>query len=102
MLRLAIDAITSFSTTPLRMAAYLGLLSATAGFGLFVYALVSKFAFQTEIGWTSLMAAVSLLGGIQLLMLGVMGEYLGRLYVESKGRPLFILDQVVRKADAKP
>jgi dolichol-phosphate mannosyltransferase len=52
--------------------------------------------FKTVSGWTSLMAAVALVGGTQLLVLGVIGEYLGRLYDQSKGRPLFIIQDVLR------
>ena len=96
LFRFAFDAITSFSTVPLALAGWVGLFTALFGFGLFIYALISKFLYRTETGWTSLMAGLSLLSGVQLLVLGVIGEYLGRLYEQSKGRPLFIVDRILR------
>lgn len=96
MLRLAVDAITSFSRVPLAVASVLGLLFALFGFGLFVFALAAKLWGRTVWGWSSTMAAISLLGGVQLLVLGIIGEYVGRLYEQSKQRPLFIIDRIVR------
>jgi dolichol-phosphate mannosyltransferase len=92
-LLLAIDAITSFSYAPLRLASWLG-------FGLsvfaFVYILVViglKIAGINFPGYTSLMGAILLLGGVQLIVLGVIGEYLGRIYEEVKRRPLYYVDK---------
>lgn len=96
MLRLAVDAITSFSRVPLAAASVLGLGFALFGFGLFVYTLLVKLWGRTVWGWSSIMAAISLLGGVQLVVLGIIGEYLGRLYEQSKDRPLFIIDRIVR------
>jgi dolichol-phosphate mannosyltransferase len=95
MVRLAIDAVTSFSTRPLVLASVLGILFSTVAFGLLVYALVAWAFFNTVAGWTSQMVVVTLLGGIQLLVLGIQGEYIGRLYEQAKGRPLFLIDEVV-------
>ena len=90
----ALDGITSFSTAPLRAATYLGLM--TAGLA-FVYAawIVVKALFWGDpvAGWPSLMTVILLLGGVQLMALGVIGEYLGRLYEESKQRPLYLVDR---------
>ncbi len=95
MLRLAVDGMTSFSVLPLRIASLLGITFGFIGFGGLIYALGSWWAGTAVSGWTSVIAAIFLLGGIQLLVLGVIGEYLGRLYMESKGRPLYVIDQVI-------
>ena len=94
MLRFAIDGITSFSSVPLRLATYLGLLSSLLSFYVGVWALYIKFVAGEAIpGWTSVMLAVLFMGGTQLLTLGIFGEYLGRTYEEVKGRPLFLIQR---------
>ena len=98
MFRLAVDAVTSFSTRPLRMASMIGLGFGTLGLVGVVYALVGWAMGQTVPGWTSVMVVVLMLGGIQLFVVGILGEYLGRLYIEAKRRPLYIVDQIVRQA----
>lgn len=95
MIRFAIDAITGFSVRPLRIASYIGIFSGIATLLLLVYVLIHYFTGYSVEGWTSLAVIVLLLGSAQLLVAGVMGEYLGRLYVESKGRPLFIIQEIV-------
>jgi polyisoprenyl-phosphate glycosyltransferase len=99
MVRLAVDAVTSFSTRPLVLASVLGILFSTVAFGMLVYALVAWAFFDTVAGWTSQMVVVTLLGGIQLLVLGIQGEYIGRLYEQAKGRPLFLIDEVVSSGE---
>jgi glycosyltransferase involved in cell wall biosynthesis len=105
MLRFAIDAISGFSIAPLRLATYLGFIFSFLGvifFGYTVYSYLAGIAIQ---GWTTLMTVVLILGSGQLLVLGVIGEYLGRLYMQSKSRPLFIIEEVMRcgaHPDAKP
>lgn len=94
MIRLAFDAITSFSTVPLRIASHLGMLTGLAGFAMLSWAIWRWFAEGTIVGWTSIIAVMLILGSIQLIILGVFGDYLGRLYIESKGRPLFIVREV--------
>ncbi|MEP6566522.1 MAG: glycosyltransferase, partial [Mesorhizobium sp.] len=96
MMRLAIDATTSFSIRPLRLASYLGFLSASGSVVGLAYALVSWLLNDTVAGWTSVVSAIFLVSGMQLLVLGVIGEYLGRLYIETKARPLFVIDRVYR------
>ena len=99
MLRFATDAITSFSIKPLALASWLGIASGLFAFALVVYSLVSWlgwFGRPAVTGWTSLMAAVAFLGSVQLLVLGIFGEYLGRMYEQSKDRPLFIIERIVR------
>jgi glycosyltransferase involved in cell wall biosynthesis len=100
MVRFALDAITSFSTKPLMLASYLGFAFSAFAFALLIYTFISWLLFKAVSGWSSMMAGMSLLGGIQLLVLGIFGEYLGRLVEQSKGRPLYIIDNVVRNEDA--
>jgi dolichol-phosphate mannosyltransferase len=95
MLRLAVDAITGFSTRPLRMAAYAGLCCSAATVLMLIYTLIQHFTGQTVEGWTSLAVIVLAIGSVQMLMIGVIGEYLGRLYMEVKGRPLYVIADVV-------
>jgi dolichol-phosphate mannosyltransferase len=95
MIRLAVDAITGFSVRPLLLASLMGVLFSMVAFVLLIYALVSWLLFDAVHGWTSQMVVITLLGGIQLLVLGIQGEYLGRLYEQGKGRPLFLIDEVV-------
>ncbi|WP_285021017.1 glycosyltransferase family 2 protein [Novosphingobium sp. fls2-241-R2A-195] len=94
MIRLAFDAITSFSTVPLRIASHLGMLTGLAGFAMLSWAIWRWFEEGTIVGWTSIIAVMLIMGSIQLIILGVFGDYLGRLYIESKGRPLFIVREV--------
>ena len=93
MVKLAFDALTSFSYLPLRFASLLGL--AAAGLSLLgiLYALARKLFFPAEVveGWTFTVIIILFIGGVQLLVLGVMGEYLGRIYTESQGRPLYVI-----------
>ena len=95
MVRFAADAITAFSVVPLMASMTIGWIMAAVGFGFFVYSIVGWLMHSTLPGWTSLMAAIGLLGGMQFLMLGVIGAYLGRLYDQSKGRPLFLIRDIV-------
>jgi dolichol-phosphate mannosyltransferase len=95
MIRFAIDAITGFSVRPLRLASYSGILFGIATLLLLLYVFINYFAGHSVEGWTSLAVIVLALGSVQLLVAGVMGEYLGRLYVEAKGRPLFIIQEIV-------
>ena len=95
MIRFAADAITAFSIVPLMASMTIGWVMAAVGFAFFVYSIVGWAMGHTLPGWTSLMAAVGLLGGMQFLMLGIIGAYLGRLYDQSKGRPLFMIRDIV-------
>ena len=98
MLRFALDAITGFSIRPLRMASYLGILTGALSVVVLVYVLASWLSGNVVPGWTSLMAVVLLLGSAQLFVIGILGEYVGRLYIEAKGRPLFVIENIVRAA----
>ena len=93
MLAFALNGITSFSVTPLRMITALGFLFTFFSIVMAVYVLVMKFVYQTAApGWSSTILPIYLLGGIQLLSIGVIGEYLGRVYIESKHRPSYIIE----------
>jgi len=95
MIKFAIDAITGFSVRPLRLASYLGFSFGIATLLLLAYVLVQYFLGHTLEGWTSLAVIILALGSVQLFVVGIMGEYLGRLYIESKGRPLFVIQEVI-------
>lgn len=91
---LALEGITGFSTVPLRAATYIGLVSALLAFVAGLWIVVRTLLWGDPVaGWPSLMVAVSLLGGLQLMALGIIGEYLGRLYLEAKQRPLYVIDE---------
>jgi dolichol-phosphate mannosyltransferase len=92
MLRFATDGILSFSTVPLRIAVWLGLATALLALVGIIYALITRFLTDQWVsGWASLFLAVLLMGGVQLMMLGVVGEYIGRIYREGKRRPLYFV-----------
>ncbi len=99
MLRFAADAITAFSMVPLRLSVILGWVMATIGFAAAINSVRGALLGQTVPGWSSLMAAIGILTGVQFLMLGIIGAYLGRLYDQSKGRPLFLIRDMVGRAE---
>lgn len=102
MFNFSIDAITGFSVVPLRIASGLGILFGLSGIIGLVYALWSWLAGVTVPGWTSVVIIVLILGSVQLMVLGIFGEYLGRLYMESKHRPLFVVDRIVGRKNPRP
>lgn len=94
--RMAMDAVTSFSVKPLALASIVGLLSGLLALALLAFSLVAWVRGVQVPGWTSLMAGLAFFSSIQLFVLGIVGEYVGRLYEQSKGRPLFVIERVVR------
>ena len=94
MLRFALDALTGFSSAPLKLASYAGLWLAAGSVLLILYIAYAWIAGESIQGWTSLMAVVLVLGSVQMFVLALMGEYIGRLYNEAKGRPLYIVEEV--------
>ncbi|UIJ46136.1 glycosyltransferase family 2 protein [Sphingomonas cannabina] len=94
MVRFALDAVTGFSTAPLRFASHVGLALTGATLIVLVYVVISFLMGRTVQGWTSTMLVVLFLGAVQMFVLGMIGEYLGRLYVESKRRPLYLVADV--------
>jgi polyisoprenyl-phosphate glycosyltransferase len=92
MIRFAIDGITSFSILPLRFATYLGMLISLLSIGIAIWATVAHFVFRATVqGWTAEVVLVSLLAAVQLLMIGILGEYVGRIYEQVKIRPLYVV-----------
>jgi len=100
MLFFALDGVTSFSIRPLKIIANLGVVVALlSGLGL-AYALVSKYTTwlgEAVSGWTAIVASIWLLGGIQLFCLGIIGEYIGKIYSEVKHRPKYAVEQLLMK-----
>jgi glycosyltransferase involved in cell wall biosynthesis len=96
MLKAAIDTFISFSSLPIRTISMLGLLVSALSFVFGVYVFINQVFFGTRVqGWTSVMLAVLVLGGVQLLMIGVLGEYLQRILDEARARPLYILERTL-------
>jgi glycosyltransferase involved in cell wall biosynthesis len=102
MVGLAFDALTSFSIVPLRLASYLGLALGFLSFLMLGYTLGSWAIGHVVEGWTSLLTVVLILGSTQLILFGLLGEYVGRLYLETKRRPLFVIDQVLTHNTSAP
>jgi len=94
MIRFALDAVTGFSTAPLRFASHAGLALTGLSALLFLYIVIGWLLGNAVQGWTSTMLVVVFLGAVQMFVLGMIGEYLGRLYVESKRRPLYLVADV--------
>lgn len=94
MIRFALDAVTGFSTAPLRLASHMGLVLTALSLLLFAYIAIGWLSGSAVQGWTSTMLVVVFLGAVQMFVLGMIGEYLGRLYVESKRRPLYLVADV--------
>lgn len=98
MLLLALDAVTGFSVVPLRVASYAGMVTGVISVLLLLYTIGSWALGSAVSGWTSLASIVLILGSVQLLVLGVLGEYLGRLFMAAKRRPLFVVQEIARRA----
>lgn len=95
MISFAIEGITSFSVKPLSMITGLGVLSVIVGIAMLIYTFVSVFSGHAVAGWGSVMCSLWLLGGMILVALGVVGEYIGKIYMEVKHRPRFIIEKTV-------
>lgn len=100
---LAVDGILSSTCKPLRFALPVGIAAITVSFIFGAYALFSWiFVSRTPQGWASLLSAVALFGGFQLVVLGILGEYLGRIYEQTRGRPMFLVESVIRSGEEPP
>ena len=93
MLSLAFDGITSLSVKPLRMISFLGVIFSLVSFIGIIWAIIAHFAGSTTLGWSSTVCIVCFMGGIQLISLGVIGEYIGKIYMETKQRPRYIISE---------
>lgn len=100
LITLGLDGITGFSTVPLRLASYFGVLTGAIGLGMLFYTIGSWLFLQAPVGWASTTTIVLIMSSVQLLVLGIVGEYLGRLYIESKHRPLYLVASVLAQAAA--
>lgn len=102
MLKFALDGITSFSYKPLRIASYIGFFVSLCSFAYLIFIVCERlFTDNTVPGWTSLIGINLLFNGIILILLGVIGEYIGRIYEESKNRPLYIVQEVFQQEEDK-
>jgi glycosyltransferase involved in cell wall biosynthesis len=97
MIAFAVEGITSFSVKPIRLVIALGFLFALLGVLMALYAIVQALLGQTVSGWASLMVSVWVVGGVQLMALGLIGTYVGKIYTEVKHRPRYIVETYVRK-----
>lgn len=96
MLALAADGVTSFSVIPLRMITWLGLLVSLGSLAMVIWILIGKFAMHSTIpGWASSVLPIYFIGGIQLLSIGILGEYLSKIYMETKERPRYFIEKVI-------
>ena len=95
MISLALEGITSLTITPLRMIAVAGIVTCLLSSIAAIYAVIEKIQGTTVAGWTSVMIAIFFLGGVQMLSLGIIGEYVGKIYMESKNRPKFFIEDNV-------
>ncbi|NTW61161.1 glycosyltransferase family 2 protein [Candidatus Saccharibacteria bacterium] len=103
LINFAIDGITSFTTAPLRLSSLLGFIISTAAFIYIIYIIIKTAIYgDPAVGYPSLMAVILFLGGVQLLSLGIIGEYIGRIFNETKSRPLYFVEEYHReKTDKK-
>lgn len=95
MLTFAIDGITSFSIKPLRMISSIGFIILLLSIFVLCYSIIMKFLGNTVSGWTFIVCSIWLIGGIQTLCLGILGEYIGKIYNESKQRPRYIIENIL-------
>ncbi len=99
MISFAVEGITSLSIKPIRMISFLGFFIFLVSIGILIYSLVRHFMGATIVGWTTLMVSVWAIGGLILLSLGVVGEYIGKIYLETKARPRFLIEQFLNEEE---
>lgn len=95
MISLALQGITSFSVKPIRISIFLSVVAFFVSILMIVYCIVQKLSGTTVSGWASLGASIWCIGGIQLLMIGIVGEYIGKIYLETKRRPQYIIERII-------
>lgn len=101
MLSFAVEGVTSLSIKPIRMITFLGFFIFFISIIMLIYSFVRHFMGATIVGWTTLMVSVWAIGGLILLSLGVVGEYIGKIYLETKARPRFIVEQFLNTEEEK-
>ena len=99
MISFAFDGITSFSVKPLTMILYLGIAAIIFSFVIIIYALVRHFSGETVTGWTSMFASIWFIGGVQLAALGIVGQYVGKTFIEAKKRPRYFVSEVLDRKE---
>ena len=92
MIAIAVDGITSLSVQPIRLVTFIGIFIFLASIIMLIYDLIVHFSGGTVRGWTSLVVSIWALGGLQLLAIGIIGEYIGKIYLETKRRPRYIIE----------
>lgn len=97
MVAFSLDGITSFSIKPIRMITTLGVIIFLASIAFLIYSFIRYFMGQTTMGWSSMFVSIWAIGGLQLLAIGIIGEYIGKIYLETKNRPRFIIDEFLNK-----
>ena len=97
MLSFAVEGVTSLSVKPIRMITALGFFVFLVSIAILIYSFIRHFTGNTIPGWTTLMVSLWAIGGLILLSLGVVGEYVGKIYMETKGRPRFIVEEFLDK-----
>ena len=102
MLRFAFDGIASFSTVPLKLATWTGYIAAVLAILYLGNVFVQKALGHTVPGWTTIMVAMLFLGSVQLICLGILGEYLGRMFNEVKARPMYVIEEELSAAPDSP
>lgn len=96
MLSFAVEGITSFSIKPIRIVTNAGILAFTVSILMLVYSIIQHMVGNTVSGWTSIVVSIWALGGLQLIGLGIIGEYVGKVYLEAKNRPKYIIEKVIK------
>ena len=99
MLSFATEGVTSFSVKPIKFAVFLGTLSFLVSIAMLIYCIYQKIAGYTVPGWSSLGVSIWAVGGMQLFMIGVIGEYIGKIYLETKKRPRYVIEEIVGNQD---
>ena len=97
MLAFAFDGITSFSIKPIRLVTIVGFLVFLVSVGMIIYTIVQNCLGNTQAGWSSLMCSIWFLSGLQIMALGIVGEYIGKIYTEVKARPKYVIDKFINK-----
>ena len=95
MIKFATEGITSFSVVPLKLITSIGFIMSVFSFLILIYALIVKFTGNTVSGWTFIIVSIWMVAGIQMLSLGIIGEYIGKIYKETKKRPKYIIEEIL-------